>query len=89
LEFFPSSPRTIIFRITCKISSLTDKRFFSDGHLRGPKRGIFAVRAEILCVILKKTVLGLDGKNYNKDVQKVEFQGFTAKNGRNTSFCAP
>jgi hypothetical protein len=40
-----------------------------------------SVRAEILCVTLKKTVLGLDGKNYNKDAQKVEFQ-FSPKKKR-------
>jgi hypothetical protein len=87
LEFYPSSPRTIIFRITCKISALTEERFLSNGHLRGSKRGIFAVRAEILRAILKKPVLKLDKKQSNKDVQKVEFQFSPKKKGKNTPFC--
>jgi|TARA_B110001454_G_scaffold59893_1_gene58586 hypothetical protein len=41
VEFFPSSPRTIFFRITRKISALTDERFFGYGHFKRPKKGYF------------------------------------------------
>ena len=38
---FPSSPGYIFFRITCKISALTDERFLSYDHLKQLKKGYF------------------------------------------------
>jgi hypothetical protein len=41
-----------------------------------------SVRAEILRVILKKIVLGLEGKNSFKNAQKVDFTLLHPKNGQ-------
>jgi hypothetical protein len=40
-ELFPSSPKTIFFRIPHKISALTDKRFSTCGRYKQPKKGYF------------------------------------------------
>jgi hypothetical protein len=45
------------------------------GHLKRPYlENLLSVRAEILCGILKKIVLGLNEKNFIKNAQKVDFQ---------------
>jgi hypothetical protein len=43
-----------------------------------------SVRPEILCGILKKIVLGLDGKNSFKNAEEVDFQFYTKKTAKNT-----
>jgi hypothetical protein len=40
-----------------------------------------SVRAEILCGILKKIVLGLDGKKFFKNGQEVVLEFYAPKNG--------
>jgi hypothetical protein len=48
-----------------------------------------SVRAEILRVILKKIVLGLDGKNSTKDAQEDEFQFKKKKNRQKYPLSGP
>jgi hypothetical protein len=43
IGFFISSKRNDCSRTPCKISALSDKRFWSYGHFKWLKRGIFAV----------------------------------------------
>jgi hypothetical protein len=43
LELFPSSLRTIFFRIPRKISALMDKQFSSYGCYKRPKKGYFSL----------------------------------------------
>ena len=43
LYFFILSEKNNFYRTPCKISALTDKRFWSYGRFKRPKRGIFAV----------------------------------------------
>jgi hypothetical protein len=57
------------------------------GHLKWPYfENYLSVRAEILCGILEKIILGLEGNKFFKKAQKAEFLFYTQKTAKNTSF---
>jgi hypothetical protein len=57
------------------------------GCLKQPRlENRWSVKAELLQGILKKIVLGRDGKNSIKDAEEVSFQFYAKKTAKNTPF---